>query len=104
MKEDGEKNKAEIEDLNRKIYNNEVDFKGQIDKINLDKEKEKETLERLHRTELDKVESKRAHEAQVKNQELKDLNDTFNAEIGRMNDTIQAKEKNIENLNDVLNE
>ena len=41
MKEDGEKNKAEIEDLNRKIYNNEVDFKGQVDKINLDKEKEK---------------------------------------------------------------
>ena len=37
MKEEGEKNKAEIEELNRKIYNNEVDFKGQVDKLQLER-------------------------------------------------------------------
>ena len=61
-------------------------------------------MERLHRTELDKVESKRAHEAQVKTQELKDLNETFNAEMGRMNDVVNTKEKNIASLNEALNE
>lgn len=90
--------------MNRKVFNNEVEFKGQVDKLQLDKEREKENLERFHRTELDKVESKRAHEAQVKNQELKDLNDTFNAEMGRMNDVVNSKEKSLENLNEALND
>jgi hypothetical protein len=30
---------------------------------------------------------------------LKDLNDTFNAEMTRMNDVVNGKEKNIENMN-----
>ena len=85
--------------MNRKAFNSEVEFKGQVDKLQLEKEREKENLERLHRTELDKVESKRAHEAQVKNQELKDLNETFNAEMGRMNEVVNTKEKNIASLN-----
>jgi hypothetical protein len=49
------KAKAELEELSRKLYNTEVDFRGQLDKAQLEREREKEHLERLHRGELDKV-------------------------------------------------
>lgn len=52
-------------------------------------------MERFHRTELEKVENKRLQEAQTKNQELKDLNDTFNSEMNRMNTIITNKENQI---------
>jgi chromosome segregation ATPase len=39
----------------------------------------------------------------LKNQELKELNDTFNTEMSRMNDIISAKEKSIDTLNASLN-
>ena len=52
----------------------------------------------MQRTELEKQESKRQHEATLKNQELKDLAGTFEAEANRLNDIIAAKERRIEHL------
>lgn len=50
MKEQGEKAKADYEELSRKLYNTEVQFKGQINQLQLEREREKENLERFHRT------------------------------------------------------
>lgn len=40
----------------------------------------------------------------VKNQELKDLTSTFEAEANRLRDIVANKERNIENLNNVIND
>lgn len=41
MKDEAEKAKAAYEELSRKLYNTEVDFKGKIDKLELEREREK---------------------------------------------------------------
>lgn len=61
----------------------------------MENEKEKETLQRLHRNELEKVENKRVQEATLKNQELKDLTGTFEAEANRLKDIINSKANKI---------
>lgn len=67
------------------------------------KDKEIENIERLHRTELEKQENKRSAENLMKNQEIKDLTNAFEAEGKRLNEIVGMKERMIEGLNKDLN-
>lgn len=48
---------------------------------------------------MEKIENKRAAETLMKNQEIKDLTNAFDAESKRLSEIINTKEKIIENLN-----
>lgn len=77
LKKREEQAQKDMQELNKRLYEQEADFKTTCDKLELEKKKEIQNLQRLHRTELDKIEKQRQQELLIKNQELKDLSATF---------------------------
>lgn len=58
-----------------------------------------ENLERLHRTELEKLDNKRAAENLMKNQQIKEITNAFETEAKRLNEIINMKQRMVESLN-----
>jgi hypothetical protein len=52
---------------------------------------------KIHKSELEKVENQRNADTLLKNQEMKELSKTFETETNRLKETLNNKEKAIEN-------
>lgn len=91
MAKDAEESKQKLEDLSRQFHNAQAQWKKELNDTINKKDKDIENLERFHRTELEKIENKRANESLMKNQEMKDITNAFEAEGKRLNEIINMK-------------
>lgn len=76
--------------------NAEIAWKDKLREEIHKKDIEIEKNEKIHKGELEKVESQRNADAQMKNQEVKELSKTFEAEMNRLKEILNNKERTIE--------
>ena len=80
------------------MLESENTWREKLDRTIHEKNLEMEDMARIHRTELDYMDRKREEEVKVKNDELCDLARNFDDEARRMNDILNARDRQIESI------
>lgn len=88
--------KVEVDDLRRDMADQE---KFERDQTNMLKQREADTLAQAAKTDSDEIKATRAREAQIMRVEESQISQEVNNQKRQLNDAINIKQKNIDDLN-----